>query len=374
MMTMKKIIISALLSVSLLGACGKSADDGKKPPAPVTSSKPASSAASSAPAAMKKVEGDDLAKVVLACVDAWNAHDAAKSGACYADDVKLHMVDSGMPDATGRAAASAVDAQFWKAFSDLKGQPQLVLVNGNHVVYTAIFTGTNDGEFMGKPATKKKSGVLGLVGWDMTDDGKVKESWVLVDLATTMGQLGLLPPIPQMAPRPVLEKGVDKPEIVIAKNDANEKANVDAIAKGTDMMMKGDYKGMLANSTDDMLNSDQVEPADVKGKANVEKAYTDMMKMFTSPKFESKARWGAGDYVFDAYTVDATAMGKPVHMTGANVFKFTGGKVSAVWGFGDKVAFMQQMGMIPAAPGAAPASSGAASSAAPAAPAASSKK
>jgi predicted ester cyclase len=366
---MKKV---AVVAIALAIGCGKSNDSGTKPATPTASkamSAPASSAASSM--AMKKMTGDDLAKAALACVDAWNSHDPSKS--CYTDDVKLHLVDSGLPDANGKVAANAMDQGFWKAFSDLKGAPQLVLVNGNHVAMSVLFTGTNDGPFLGAPASKKKSGVLGFLAWDMTDDGKVKEDWAFVDFATVLGQLGMMPPsMKDTKVRPVMDKGVDKPEIVIAKNDAAEKANVDAIAKGNDAYAKADWKALMDNTDDKVVEHNQTEEADVSGKAAMQKSLEGMGKMFKDMKLDNVTRWGAGDYVVDISNMAFTfvPMNKPVKSMWAHVFKLAGGKVTEMWGFADNLGMMGQLGLV-TPPGAPPAASGAASGAAPAPPAAS---
>jgi predicted ester cyclase len=374
---MKKLAVTL---VALALGC-KSGESGNKPAAPTASSKPGmmAPATSAASSAAKKLAGDDLAKAAIACMDAWNSHDPAKSGACDADDVKVHIVDSGLPDAMGRAAATASDQMFWKAFSDLKGSPQLVLVNGNHVGIVALFTGTNDGDFMGKPATKKKSGIYAFLAWDMTDDGKIKEDWTFVDFVTVMAQLGMMPPqMKDMKVRPVVEKGVDKPEIVVAKNDANEKANVDAITKSGQAMAKADWKTMMDGVADNVVEKNQTEAEDITGKDKMQKGLEKMGTQFKDMKLDNITTWGAGDYVVDLSKMSMTfiPMNKPVNLTWAHVFKLSGGKVAELWGFADNVGSMIQLGLMPA-PGAAPAASAPATSGAasvPAAPAASSKK
>ena len=74
--------------------------------------------------------------------------------------------------------------------------PQDILVDGDKAVNRVQFTGTNDGEFMGMPATGKRVsvGVIDIVRFG--DDGLAREHWGVFDMMSMMQQLGLAPGAP----------------------------------------------------------------------------------------------------------------------------------------------------------------------------------
>jgi len=57
------------------------------------------------------------------------------------------------------------------------------------------WTGTHQGEFLGIPATGRSVRVWGIV-IDRLEDGRIKDTRILMDTLGLMGQLGALPPPP----------------------------------------------------------------------------------------------------------------------------------------------------------------------------------
>jgi steroid delta-isomerase-like uncharacterized protein len=66
------------------------------------------------------------------------------------------------------------------------------IVEGDKVVSRFEWTGTHDGEFLGIPATGRPVRVWGMV-IDRLEDGRIKETRILMDTLGLMGQLGVLP-------------------------------------------------------------------------------------------------------------------------------------------------------------------------------------
>jgi steroid delta-isomerase-like uncharacterized protein len=112
----------------------------------------------------------------------------------FADDFVEHEEMPGMPP--GREGTRQLFSMMHAAFPDMKWDPQDILVDGDKAVTRVQFTGTNDGEFMGMPATGKRVsvGVIDIVRFG--DDGLAREHWGVFDMMSMMQQLGLAPGAP----------------------------------------------------------------------------------------------------------------------------------------------------------------------------------
>ena len=77
------------------------------------------------------------------------------------------------------------------AFPDVHFRVDDMFASGDKVVTRLTFTGTNEGEFMGMPATGKSISVNGI---DIVRfaNGKLVEHWGLMDNMTMMDQLGVM--------------------------------------------------------------------------------------------------------------------------------------------------------------------------------------
>ena len=82
---------------------------------------------------------------------------------------------------------------FGAAFSDLRFDPEDVIESGDKAWARVRVTGTNDGEFMGMPATGKSVDVLAVDMIRFNDDGTAAEHWGVSDTMTMMQQLGVVP-------------------------------------------------------------------------------------------------------------------------------------------------------------------------------------
>jgi steroid delta-isomerase-like uncharacterized protein len=64
---------------------------------------------------------------------------------------------------------------------------------GDKVASRFEWTGTHQGEFLGIPATGRKVAVWGFV-FDRLEQGRIKETRILMDILGLMMQLGAIPP------------------------------------------------------------------------------------------------------------------------------------------------------------------------------------
>jgi predicted ester cyclase len=360
---MKRIALVGCLA--LLGgqaACKKESKKTEKTPETDTTAGKTTEPTEPTPPQPEKAKLDtpeDKVAFYKACYGYLNGKDWDKFATCYTDNVVSEHVDSGMPASNGKAALMDNMKKMAAAWPDFSVTPTLILVNGNKVASAGVFAGTNSGPISGAmgemPATNKKAGVwhFHMVELDPAAGGVSKE-WVFSDMATIMGQLGM-----HKSPvRPVAEKPAGEPQVVIAKDDDAEKANVEAYKKGLESFMKKDTKAMMTMWDDKAVMHDYGMPKDTDKKA-AQKAMGEILKAFPDAKGEVVDIWGAGEYVVAIVKNSGTNKGampsmglkkatnKPMSFTGADVLKMANGKAVESWSFYNGAAIAQQLGMMP---------------------------
>ncbi|NUP13249.1 MAG: SnoaL-like domain-containing protein [Polyangiaceae bacterium] len=335
--------------------------------APDTAAATAEPAATQTPATSApevKVSLEDAAKKYVAeSSAAWAAKDAKKQTALYTPDAVVAL-----PGPKGLEEAKATDmekglASYFTAFPDLKLTYTRVVGKGNLAVAEWVFTGTNKGEHMGKPATNKKVGYRGASVLTFAPDGRVKHETVYFDMGTMMGQLGLGP---KGAPvRPVEATPTAAPELMFAKD--GESPNEAVARSWFSTSEKGDAKALMALASDDIVVSNQYMPADTKGKKALEKETAEGSKAFTDQKTSVVVCVPAGDLVACEYSWQATwkgpAMGmKPTGKTGnvhsLEVLRVKDGKVAQTTAYANGVEFASSFGLMDEKPAGAPPAKG----------------
>lgn len=112
----------------------------------------------------------------------------------FADDFVEHEAMPGMPP--GREGTRQLFSMMRAAFPDMKWDAQDILVDGDKAVARVQFTGTNNGEFMGMPATGKSVSVQTIDIVRFGEDGLAREHWGVFDMMSMMQQLGVAPGAP----------------------------------------------------------------------------------------------------------------------------------------------------------------------------------
>jgi steroid delta-isomerase-like uncharacterized protein len=82
---------------------------------------------------------------------------------------------------------------FSAAFPDMRWTIEEQIAEGDKVVTRFEWTGTHRGPFMGIPATGRPVNVWGIV-IDRLQNGKIKDTRILMDTLGLMMQLGVIPP------------------------------------------------------------------------------------------------------------------------------------------------------------------------------------
>lgn len=133
----------------------------------------------------------DHAATARSLYDLINAGDVDGFGELLADDFIEHE------EAPGLAPTKDGVKSFFRmqiaAFPDLRMDVQDVVADGSKVVARVRYTGTQQGDFMGMPATGKSADVQLIDIFRFADDGQVAEHWGVIDLLTMMQQLGVVP-------------------------------------------------------------------------------------------------------------------------------------------------------------------------------------
>ena len=139
----------------------------------------------------------DNINAAQAYYEAWNAGDLSKAYHYEADD----LVGEG-PGAAGpmnREQYRAYNKNFFTAFPGSKFQVLLTVTQGEYVVVNWKVSGKQTGP-LGTPSggsvppTGKSATVVGS-STSQVKNGKIVHNWVYFDLASLLGQLGLLPPM-----------------------------------------------------------------------------------------------------------------------------------------------------------------------------------
>jgi steroid delta-isomerase-like uncharacterized protein len=109
----------------------------------------------------------------------------------FAEDFVDHEVAPGMPPT--RDGTMQLFKMMQAAFPDMNWDAQDILVDGDKAVARVRFTGTNDGDFMGMPATGRGVNVDVIDIVRFGEDGRAVEHWGVFDQMGMMQQLGAIP-------------------------------------------------------------------------------------------------------------------------------------------------------------------------------------
>jgi len=126
--------------------------------------------------------------------DLLSAGDIDGFGDLLADDFVEHEETPGLEPT--KEGVKQFFHMYRAAFPDLRMEPQDVVASGDKVVARARATGTNQGEFMGMPATGKSVDVQLIDIIRFGDDGLAREHWGVFDALGMMQQLGAIPAPP----------------------------------------------------------------------------------------------------------------------------------------------------------------------------------
>ncbi len=304
----------------------------------------------------KTLVGDALVDAYVQCWGHFNQREWDAFEGCYTKDAVSQS--AGLPDAKGGKAIVELHAKpFAEAFPDGRGQQQLTLSAGPHVVSITLFQGTHKGPLKGPagaiPPTGKKIGFLLAHAVQAKGDKAAGREWMMADNGTMFAQLGLAP----HKARPAIVDSVATPVTAIATGTATEKKNLAAAKKLYALFNKHD-KAMSELAADDVIDANAALPADVKGKEAVVGFVTGFWQMSSDVKVTASKIFAAGDYVASIGTFSGTndgdlpAMGikktgKKFNIPVIEITKWQDGKLKEIWPFYDGADFAMQLGLMP---------------------------
>jgi steroid delta-isomerase-like uncharacterized protein len=106
------------------------------------------------------------------------------------DFVEHEALPPGVP--SGREGSIALFSMLLNAFPDFYATVEHLIAEGDQVVLHMTWTGTQEGEFMGIPPTGNRISI-GVIDIIRVADGMLVEHWGVMDQATMMQQLGMMP-------------------------------------------------------------------------------------------------------------------------------------------------------------------------------------
>ncbi len=273
---------------------------------------------------------------------------------CYAPIATSQQPGQGKPYLTGPDEIVAAWQDFEKSFPDIRGEGQLILINGNHIAGISLLKGTNTGLIF-LPENKQISGTnkkIGLLFGHVVEIDplvtKVLKENVVMDGVTLENQLGLL----KMAGRPLMDTGAVMPAIVIGKNDDTEMKNIEATKSWMEMWSKHDPAVFNVLASDAVIH-DITRPKDMN-KAESVNSDKSLWEAFSDLKLAASSMWAAGDYVVIAGTSDGTndgdlpavklkKTGKKVSAPYIEIDRLRDDKIKEVWFFMDNANFISQL-------------------------------
>jgi steroid delta-isomerase-like uncharacterized protein len=99
-------------------------------------------------------------------------------------------------EATGAQAMREVWARLLRVYPDLTVTIEDLLAEGEKVVSRNTVTGTHQGDYMGHPPTGKPVTYEEII-ISRFADGRIAETWGVVDVFSQMKQIGVIPAAPE---------------------------------------------------------------------------------------------------------------------------------------------------------------------------------
>ncbi len=353
------LAFATLLSIGA-AACGSDQPVANEPSPPAPTEEATASAVDPAPTASASAQTppaeppavsieEAVKKFVAESTAAWASKDPKKHTALYTPDAVVAITGpKGWEEAKAADMEKSIGGYF-TAFPDLEVTYTRVVARGNYAVAEWTFTGTNTGEMMGKPATKKKVGYRAASVLTFAKDGKVQRETSYFDMGTMMSQLGLGP---KGQPARAVEA---KPAGATVFMFGTDKDSDTAARSWIALAETADTKALDAIAHEDVVVSNQYMAVDTKGKKALSKDLAQSTKAFVDQKSTVAMCVAAGAVVACEYEWKATfkgpAMGmKPTGKTGSvhslEIIEVKDGKVAKTTAYANGVEFAGTFGLM----------------------------
>jgi len=262
-----------------------------------------------------------------------------------------YIQNTGMP--SGLAVLQGSILVLHTAFPDIQYTLFDIASEGDLVAARLVITGTQEGDFMGIPATDNRVAAATINFWRV-EDGLLAEHWEVVDQFSFLGQLGV---IPGGAEAPALENfGVPYAE--------QESTEPESDTEATREVVEGLYTDVL-NARDveaaaDFIGDDYVwyNPFVAPGLEGFQQFYLGIFEAFPDVQREIVLEVVENDLAFVLSTITGTHQGgeqlygipptgNPIEYASADIFRVANGQIVEQWDVGDYVTLFTQIGLIP---------------------------
>lgn len=139
---------------------------------------------------------DDNKRIVERFVEElWNERKLEVADSIFDEDCHTYQLQSGSPVIAaprGPAAIKAYITEWLSGFPDLKFTMEQMFADGDRVISQLAIDGTQTGQWMGIPPTRKRVNARMITIHRIRKD-KIIEDWVLVESLGLLQQLGALP-------------------------------------------------------------------------------------------------------------------------------------------------------------------------------------
>jgi steroid delta-isomerase-like uncharacterized protein len=257
---------------------------------------------------------------------------------------------------SGSQALQGMVAGIHTAFPDIQYTVYELATEGDYVAARMLISGTQEGDFMGIPATGNRVAAQSINFWRV-ENGKLAEHWEVVDQLSFFQQLGI---IPNGAPAPEDLSIFGVPLADRTSEPASTAANADAmtVVKGlySDALNLGDvFAAERFIAPDYVWHNPFVGP----GLKGFQDFYTAIYEAFPDVQREINLTVTEGDLVFVLSTITGTHEGgeqlygipptfNPINYPSADVFRVSDSLIVEQWDVGDYFTLFQQIGLIPA--------------------------
>ena len=253
--------------------------------------------------------------------------------------------------------APELDRSGWKSYvdsfrsgsSDLTHHMDAWFVDGDRLIAHATIRGTHDGPLFGVPATGNSIEITGQGVFRFNEEGQVTESWVVLDLAALLAQIGALPA--EGSTVQVGTDGLTTPGATIS----------DAAAAAFVERFDALFNEPNIDIADEIFAEDFVGHLPLAPELDRAgwKAYVDMFRAGASDTTQRTNRYFVADdrlilHVTYSGTHDGTlfgvpATGNPIEMNGIGIFRFNDDGLAADnWAVLDLANVFAQIGALPA--------------------------
>ena len=264
----------------------------------------------------------------------WNAGDLSGMAKMIHPDANILIAPLGIP--LPRDAYIAVGEMMFQGFSDMPMEIVRAIDMGDGWVVTELLiTGTNDGPYMGMPATRHSIQLRGVSLQRYDTDGLITNLSSYYDNLTMLAQLGLFPP-----PNPEANKAVDRRSYEEVWN-------------------KGQMEVIEEIIADDFVLHDPALPEDLMGPDGFRQFVILYRTAFPDIHFTVEDQVAEGEMVATRWTATGTHSGElmgptpipptgnQVVGTGITVARISDGKYTELWNSWDSLGMMQQLGVMP---------------------------